>query len=562
MQTAGRESRERRALNIVWTAAGEYGFRPDFLAFQRDGTPDVYLNSIVGLAHRFYDAEKLAAYVRQLDRSLLHEIFEDILWLGIEQAVYQRELPVRPALAELRQQHARQFLRDDIDVSMQSLMLRSEIVHTLKAGRCHEILGGPTGIRNPWDKCLYAALDYPAEITTDEIIQRTEGILRRFFVFRLMTGQQRSWHIPLGSCVSAWLRRFVPHEAAASVQRLGNTARSAAGHGSVESCPLPAEDAMAKVRRDFGVPLLPEAERLRIEQELCRGSHRKVRLYYAKGGANPASLANRGFWQEQQVRCRLVMRQLCERLKSCLSVYQQPLALPAHKGRFTAGRVWRAVCLEDSRVFTAWQVDEQSDFDVTLLLDASESRRAQQGTIAAQAYAIAMSLMACRIPVQVLAFCSLSGITVLSQLKDFAAGDAEGVFDYATRGWNRDGLALPAAAKLLRQAAGRQQLLLVLTDANPSDELGLPLAGGLMSRRYMDTPAIQDTAAAAKALRQQGIRLIGLVNSTVAGEGVSSAAREIYGQQVARIERIEQLAAAVGRLIEQQVQQGAALKDL
>ncbi len=31
---------EKRAKNMVWAAAGEYGFSPDFLAYDADGEPD------------------------------------------------------------------------------------------------------------------------------------------------------------------------------------------------------------------------------------------------------------------------------------------------------------------------------------------------------------------------------------------------------------------------------------------------------------------------------------------------------------------------------------------
>ena len=118
----GRGTRQRRALNMVWTAAGEYGFLPDFLAFHRDGSPDLYLNSVVGFAHRFYDQQLLHAYVCRLDESLLRELFSDILWLGIEHAVYDRELPQRPVMADLRREHARRFLLDQEDLPMQQLM--------------------------------------------------------------------------------------------------------------------------------------------------------------------------------------------------------------------------------------------------------------------------------------------------------------------------------------------------------------------------------------------------------------------------------------------------------
>lgn len=33
-------AQQRRAVNLIWAAAGAYGFEPKFLAMKTDGTPD------------------------------------------------------------------------------------------------------------------------------------------------------------------------------------------------------------------------------------------------------------------------------------------------------------------------------------------------------------------------------------------------------------------------------------------------------------------------------------------------------------------------------------------
>lgn len=552
-----REARRQRALNIVWTAAGAYGFLPDFLAFHRDGFPDIYLNMIVGLAYRFYEPEKLSDYVRRLEQSYFREIFTDIFWLGVEQAVYKQELPARPVLAELRAKHARQFLADAVDVSMQQLMMRREIIHTLKTGRCREILGKPAGIRNPWDKKLYLALDYPAGLTTDELIARTEHILRRFFVFRFETGRRGSWHIPLSAWLHSLLRRFLPME-----QRAMESLPRAKGHGAEKEAAgngqwlhgwMNQRKNLVQIQQLFGPPLFSEERRLWLERELCVGNHCRAQVYFAKGDGSRAAAANKAFWQAHLAEYRLVMHRIQERLKSSLLVYRQPLPVASRQGTFCPPLVWRALKLQDDRVFTEQQEEGHAAFDITLLLDASESRKGQQGLVASQAYAIAGSLTAAGIPVQVLSFCSTDGFTVFRQLKSFAARECGGVFGYFAYGWNRDGLALAGAEKLLCQEAGRLQLLLVLTDASPSDMLDIPSTGGLMSRRYMERPAVADTAVAAKRLRQHGVRLVGLINSVLPESSYQDAVQEIYGKDAARIEKIGKLADAVAGLIERQI---------
>ena len=46
---------EKRAKNIIWTAAEDYSFEPLYLAFNQDNTADVYLNLIIGLVYKWYD---------------------------------------------------------------------------------------------------------------------------------------------------------------------------------------------------------------------------------------------------------------------------------------------------------------------------------------------------------------------------------------------------------------------------------------------------------------------------------------------------------------------------
>lgn len=582
----GRGSRERRALNIVWTAAGSYGFMPDFLAFHRDGSPDVYLNSIIGFAWRLYDADMLAEYVRGLDRSLLRDTFTDILWLGLESAVYARMLPERPVLAELRTAHARQFLEDEIDLSMQQLMMRSELIHTLKAGRCREILGEKTGIRNPWERRLYQALDYGAigpecslvdspatagagrkaddlaakDAATAEIIRRTDDIIARFFVVRLNDSLRGALHISLGTRLNAWLRRLLPMERrqvddirrlTKPVVALGEQASGAVTDTISFAGGREGSRVLAELRAEFGEPLWGEEKRLQIEQQYCTENHQAAHLYLARGRATAAIRSgNRAFYEAQAARYRITIRRLAARLRSALAVYRQPVPVRAKSGDFCPGLVWQALTVHDTRVFTESSEEVRADFAVTLLLDASESRAGQVPLIASQAYAIARALTLAGIAVQVVSFCSLKGYTVFRELKSFAESRADGAFDYQTAGWNRDGLALRAVRALL--PSGQRNVVLVLTDAHPSDDLDLPLVGSAIGRHYMGRPAVEDAAAGSRELRASGVRLVGLINSVVR-EAADTAAREIYGASCARIEQIDDLARVVAVQLERQI---------
>lgn len=101
----------RRAENIIWNSAGDYGFRPDFKAFDKDGRAELYWNCIIGAARRHYDYPKLAELFKALDQYEESDTYEGLLWLGLENALYFKELPERPVLKELRREYARSVIK-------------------------------------------------------------------------------------------------------------------------------------------------------------------------------------------------------------------------------------------------------------------------------------------------------------------------------------------------------------------------------------------------------------------------------------------------------------------
>ena len=210
--------------------------------------------------------------------------------------------------------------------------------------------------------------------------------------------------------------------------------------------------------------------------------------------------------------------------------------------------------LNDGRVFLRSEEESNPGFNVDLLLDGSASRLHCQETIAAQGYILARSLAACGIHVRVSSFCSLRGLTVARILKDFSEKNAERkIFNYFAAGWNRDGLALRMAGKLMDTAPADRHLLILLTDASPDDSRRiLPTGQSPLSRSYDGAAGVADTAEEVRALRQRGIR----VAAVFMGENASAPdARTIYGHDLVRIQRMDQLAAAAGKLIQAEIRE-------
>ena len=207
--------------------------------------------------------------------------------------------------------------------------------------------------------------------------------------------------------------------------------------------------------------------------------------------------------------------------------------------------------------------ENQPSFTVDLLLDASASRLHCQEVIAAQGTILAQSLAACGIPVRVSSFCSLRGYTVLRVLKGFADKSLQGIDQYFASGWNRDGLALRAAGDLVSFDPGPapRHLLILLTDASPDDSHKILPSGKVpLSRDYDGQIGVDDTAEEVRALRAQGVRVAAIDgvrggNARVFTHEDGRDADAIYGRDLARIRRIDQLAAAAGRLIQDEIRE-------
>ncbi|MCR5757360.1 MAG: hypothetical protein K6F95_05580 [Selenomonas sp.] len=550
--------RQKRALNIVWTAAGAYDFRPEFLSFYADGEPDLYRNSIVGLVHRHYDVEKLRSYIHDtLDCSLLGELFTELFWLGLESAAYERELPLRPVLADLRRQHAVRFLAEDVDLSLQQLMMRQELAHSLKCARCREILGQKPGLLNPWDRKIYQALKFTGQMNTEDMQAAMEAIIKRFFRVHFYSAPRKAWHFSLSPKLKILLQKLFPlhsrygEEGAAQLQLFGGM-QATGRRKFFWSIGKQGRHTAEELTRLYGAALFSPERQVDIEARFCRGIHSASQLWFTKNVEN-IQPENLEFFHQQQVRFRTELQKLAQRLQNALQLRSQPLHLPARSGRLDISQVWRGLKLQDSRVFTALEKDSLGDFSVVLLLDASDSRQGRQAVIAVQAYLLAMALGQAGIRLAAVSFFSQGGCTVLRMLKAFSDNAALGILSYKAQGWNRDGLAFRAVAELGGRMPHGRTLLFVLTDADPSDEQGIPAQGLGSDRLYGGSAALEDASLGVKFLREQGFQVLALVNSVLTGPIVTEAAQKIYGDDYICLHDLSSMAEKVGNLLEQEL---------
>ena len=501
---------EKRALNIVWGAAGEYGFQPEFLAYGRDGQPDIYLNTIVGIASRDFDRAKLKHIFDRLEQTALGSMYTDIFWLALEGALFKRELPNRPVLEELRRVHAERFLAPDADRSMQQRMMESSVGHDIQTGWWRMALGEDPGLMNPWEKRLLRAIVFPDDITLEEAETRMDDIIRRFFVLDFSSAPKRGLgHMPLPGFAVRMIKKLLPMRRIESddffSRHGGSVHRAEGGRQTSDSAASQAQQA---------------------------------------GGRNLASNA------AHSADSVMSMRSMRYMVKNAVALHRHPVPVRARTGLFSPRDVWRALYAHDMKVFTVEERSPEPDFSVSLMLDASASREPQQGIIAAQAYIIAQALSEIGVPLSVFSFCSLRGYTALQVLQRSSLEASRDIFRYRAAGWNRDGLALRGAAELLSHDPAKRHILLWLTDVNPSDDTRVRGAGPL-TYSYSEKRAIDDAAMEAAALSRRGTRIIGILNGEL--RGYECAAHAIFGSDFTCIRELGQLAARTSALLIRQI---------
>ena len=567
---------QRRALNQVWNGAEIYGFEPLFLSMNTDGTPNLYLNTIVGCVRKWYGEEGPSRLFEAWAEDRRQALLDDLAWLALESAAFQRELPHRPILAGLRRDYATEFFDREHSLSRQEWMSKNQLSYTMQSARWKAVLGMRPPVMTPYEKRLSAAL----ELGPLEEGELFPAILELFARFHLFDGRSRPPPILRFHLTGKWvgmMTRLMPTEIVhTDVASVGRGAGADEGSGPrLDTCRAKIrlkEDASSDrkyIASCFGPSLLSERELAAAEQKLCTGIHLGCHLWYTAGVPTPEQapneearrLAQQAQLQQERNRAAFgadsalyhsAIRSLTEQIRNCLQVHSQAEEENARCGRLNSRRIWRAAVLSDQRVFTRRTDSSRPGFTVDLLLDASSSRMHCQEAVAAQGYILAESLARCGVPVRVSGFCSLRGYTVLRVLKDF--GDSSGqVFRYFAAGWNRDGLVLRAAGELLEVPPEQRRLFLLLTDASPNDSRRISPGGKYpFGRDYADAPAVEDAAREVRALRKQGIR----VGAVFMGPSLNvPAAETIYGKSLAHIRSMDQLAAAAGALIQAEIRE-------
>ena len=560
---------KKRAYNQIWNAAANYGFLPDFRFYTPEGRADVYWNTIIGLARRHYDYDQLKKLFRGLEQEEEAGEYENLVWLGLENALVARERDMRPVLPEMQKAYARQFLERFGKNGTED----DRFFEFLALAHYRRVLGLEQKASR-YDRNLLDELEFSPELDTGELVREIRRLLEKWF--RIRAEEKRHEHrlpnLP-----------FLPHS---EKRKRGDGKLRRFGTGLAEhphptdggdelpqdwierKSGLTEEELRAFMAEKFGRSLLNEKQMAELEKKLCSGNHKNCRLHITKGGAaemhirnafealqkerEEAQIAhNRAVFHQNEASNRIAIQKLTEKIQNSVLLYLRPYTVRSESGELEGGRIWRALNLDDRNVFRRTENADAGDISVDILLDASTSQKGRLESISGQAFCIAEALTRCRIPCRVMSFCSMTGYTVLRIFRDYHEETKNSsIFEYVSNGCNRDGLAVRTVHHLMNESSCEHRLLIVLSDVKPQDIVRFREREDEEYLPYEQDYGIRDTAFEVRRARADGIAVICVFTGD---DDDLPAARTVYGRDFARIRSIDQLADTVGLLIQNQI---------
>jgi len=564
------ELQKRRAVNMIWNAARDYSFAPDFKAFDAEGRAELYWNCIIGAVRRHYEYPKLAKVFASFQAYEEADCYEGLLWLGLENCVYLREVGERPALAALRKNYAERFVKAYGDLPPEDFHLYEHLAY----GHFRRVLGLAER-ENPYDRSLLDELEFSADMDTDAIVERAKTLFARWFQINT-EAKKRAFRLPGLSLhfksrgrVRKRYRKFAIGLADHPENLYSETGANKGAEQDAIRTHMSAEELRGFMAEKYGKSLYSRQQIEEIERRLCTGNHTFCHLHFTKGEPVPGHIRNgfealqkereaaqiernRQYYQAHLAQNHTAVRKLTEKIQNSVLLHLQPSPVKANAGSLNGGRVWRALELGDEKVFLRDEQGNMGDLSVDILLDASTSQRRRQEIVSNQGYLIAEALCICGIPCRVSAFCSMTGYTILRIYRDYREqrGANRRIFDYVSNGCNRDGLAIRAMHDLMNQNSCEHKILIILSDVKPNDIRRIQTRDGSEPIPYELGAGVTDTAYEVRRARSDGISVI--CAFTGDDEDLPSA-KLVYGRDFATIRSLDRLADSIGMLLQNQI---------
>lgn len=582
---------KKRASNLIWNGAHDYSIDTGFRVYDENGHADIYWNTMVGVIHRRYDWKKLMDYYNSFHEKINQSVYESLFWIAMENGAFLKENSERPALYDLRADYAAGAIeesRGDINFEDSAGQRLIAVTH----GHLRHCLGEDADLPDVVDRKLLDAIEIPGDLDTDGAIARIDEVLKTYFPYT--SGAHKKTFLDrlqvyVASPVAVFKKRSAAGDNSGPVRRMsfgyGEHVNEYGGavvdqsHLSVSFAKYTAqsdEGMKDYITNYFGKSICDDAAVKALQKDYCTGNHADVKLHITRGAyeekmikagfagkmhrkAIEQASENEQIYHDSEQLHRVQIERLTEKIRNSLLVRMEDQEISTKSGILKPEKIWRAIHLDDDRIFKKIIPGDSGNVSVDLLLDASTSQIHRQEIVSAQGYMIAEALTRCNIPVRVMSFCSLTGYTVLNLYRDYSEKDKnKEIFKYFTTGANRDGIAIRLAAGLMTRSDTKpleenhadNKILIVLSDCTPNDMIKVRTGDGVY-RDYAADMGVEDTAAEVHSARMKDIQVLCVFTG---GDDSLSAVHRIYGADFARIKSLDMFAEAVGTMLQNRIE--------
>ncbi len=572
------EFEKKRAANLIWNGAQDYTISTGFRVYSEDGKAQLYWNTIIGAIHKNYDWKKLMAFYATFSGQFEQGLYESLFWIAFENGAYEKEKDQRPVFPYLRREYARKELKNQY-INYDEGMNKNRAVAVL-SGHLRHSLGEDAGLPDAVDRKLLKELEIKADLDTDAAIEQVSKALQHYFIYRKNHQEKKGGFLKLPMLIFRRRKGKIDGERGPVRKMAFGIGEHVDEYGSelLDQSHLSVAFAKYSAQTDeglqeymantFGKSAVSNKVLQKMLKDYCIGNHTDAKLHITRGeyteemiaaGGYPAKMRaeaakqreeNEKAFDAKRVEYFLAIEQLTARIRNTLMIHLEDQEVKANNGQLNATRIWRALELDDDKVFDKVLKGDNGNLTVDILLDASTSQIHRQEAVSAQGYMIAQALTKCNIPSRVYSFCSLNGYTIVNLFRDYGENDRnQEIFRFNTTGANRDGLAIRLAAGMMKDNHADHRILIVLSDCKPNDVLKVRTGDG-QYKDYASTVGVEDTAACVHAARMQGIKVMCVF--TGSDESLPDVHR-IYGSSFARIKSLDMFADTVGAMLQNEI---------
>ena len=573
---------ENRIKNLTWTVSGNYALntKPDIEAFKKSKYIALYDAIKQGAFDKYFDLESLALYLaKKVFMSADENMMMIIAQLCVDAAVYRKIIAERNGVETIRKKAFEDISELDFETLTSTLFGRVKLA-LIKEYLYHDELHGEKNVRE-----IVAKINALSDAADTDLIIRTIDELYNEYVDKKFESQ----HGNLANILSVTLDElynsdwadFLKDEiyedafetyinnVSAAVTNLGTEKPEEKQKTEAQKSVIYLdEEALQKmytyVELNYGTSYLSQQESDKINRTLCKGMHADCTLFFTDGILHSTKIVNYQFkYAEKQLEKnkmayydnhRVVKRNiaiLTDILKKALVLRNQVDHTSADHGVIVPSRLWKIGHSSTNKLFDRVIKNENLEFVVDILIDASGSQSPRQAKVAMQGYIISEALSNLGIPHRVVSFCSFWDYTVMRRFREYDDNREKNarLFEYTTSSNNRDGLAIKATVSGLTERKEENKILIVLSDGKPNDvNINRPKSRNPIT--YAGDSAIVDAALEVRKARAYGISVLGVF----AGEEQDIVAeKKIFGKDFAYIRNISNFSNVVGLYLKKQI---------